>query len=252
MLEKIEGIVIKTQDYGETHKIVTIFSKKIGKFSALARGAKKTKSRMAAVTQPFIHGEFFIYVGKGLNTIQQGEVINSNRAIREDIMKTAFTALVVELTDKLLDSEEPDYYIYDQLTKTIAWIAENEDADIPIMMYELKLYKKGGFAPTVDRCVNCNRKEDLISFSIAEGGLLCNRCTFVDPHAIALPKSVAKLLRIFLEVGLEQVGKITIKEENKQLLRKLLDAYYDQYGGYLLKSKRFLRQMDQLKLSSDD
>ncbi|ASN05200.1 DNA repair protein RecO [Virgibacillus necropolis] len=247
MLEKIEGIVIKTQDYGESHKIITIFSKKIGKFSALARGAKKTKSRMAAVTQPFIHGEFFIYLSKGLSTIQQGEVINSNRTIREDIIKTAFAALIVELTDKLLDSDKPEYYIYDQLIKTIAWISEHEDADIPIMMYELKLYKKGGFAPTVDRCVNCNRKEDLVGFSIAEGGLLCNRCTSIDPQIIPLPETIAKLLRIFLEVGLEQVGTITIKEPNKQLLRKMLDAYYDQYGGYFLKSKKFLRQIDQLK-----
>lgn len=247
MLEKLEGIVLKTQDYGETHKIVTIFSKRIGKFTALARGAKKTKSRMAAVTQPFIHGEFFVYLNKGLSTIQQGEVINSNRAVREDILKTAFTAYIVELTDKLVDPDEPDYPLYEQLIKTISWIAEHDDADIPIMMYELKLYRKGGFAPTVDRCINCGRTDDLTSFSIAEGGLLCNRCITIDQHAIPLAKSVAKLLHIFLEVGLEQVGTITIKEQNKQLLRKLLDAYYDQYGGYFLKSKRFLKQIDLLK-----
>ncbi|ASK63161.1 DNA repair protein RecO [Virgibacillus phasianinus] len=247
MLEKIEGIVIKTQDYGETHKIITIFSKKIGKFSALARGAKKTKSRMAAVTQPFIHGEFFVYINKGLSTIQQGEVIHSNRAIREDIIKTAFTAYIVELTDKLMESGEPDYFIYDQLMQTISWISEHEFAEIPIMMYELKLYKKGGFVPTVDKCVNCNRYVDLRSFSIAEGGLLCSQCTSIDPSAISLPQSVAKLLRIFLEVGIEQVGTIKMKERNIQLLRNLLDAYYDQYGGYFLKSKRFLKQMDQLK-----
>ncbi len=39
----MEGIILKTQDFKETHKIVTIFSKRIGKFSAIARGAKKTK-----------------------------------------------------------------------------------------------------------------------------------------------------------------------------------------------------------------
>lgn len=247
MLEKIEGIVIKTQDYGETHKIVTIFSKKIGKFSALARGAKKTKSRMAAVTQPFIRGEFFVYVNKGLSTIQQGEVVDSNRKIREDIIKTALTAFVVELTDKLLDDNEPDYYLYDQLTLTLNWISEKEDADIPIMMYELKMYKKGGFAPTVDQCVNCHRREELVHFSISEGGLLCNRCTNIDPHSFSLPKSLVKLIRILLEVGLEQVGTITIKEHNKKLLRDMLDAYYEQYGGYFLKSKKFLKQLDKLK-----
>src|SRR5690625_6512796 len=79
MLEKIEGMIIKTQDYSETHKIVTIYSGKVGKFSALARGAKKPKSKMAAVTQPFIYGAFLIYLNKGLSTIQQGEDRKSTR-----------------------------------------------------------------------------------------------------------------------------------------------------------------------------
>lgn len=41
--KKMEGIILKTQDFKETHKIVTIFSKRIGKFSAIARGAKKNQ-----------------------------------------------------------------------------------------------------------------------------------------------------------------------------------------------------------------
>lgn len=43
MLEKINGIIMKSKDYGETHRIVTIFSKKFGKITALARGAKSQK-----------------------------------------------------------------------------------------------------------------------------------------------------------------------------------------------------------------
>nr|WP_155666931.1 DNA repair protein RecO [Ornithinibacillus caprae] len=240
-------MVIKTIDYGETHKIITIFSKKIGKFSALAKGAKKPKSRMAAVTQPFVYGEFLVYVNKGLSTIQQGEIIQSYRAIREDIIKTAYTAYITELTEKLVEDHSPDGYLYDQLHQTVEWIAEHEDVDIPIMMYELKLYAKGGFAPVVDRCINCNRRESLAAFSINEGGLLCKSCLYKDTEAIPLSESLVKLMHIFAKIGLEQVGKISVKPENKQLLRRLLDSYYDQYGGYYLKSKRFLNQLDQLK-----
>lgn len=105
MLEKIDGIIIKTRDYGETHKLVTILSKNIGKFTALARGAKKPKSRMAAVIQPFIRAQLFVYVNQGLSTIQQGEIVNSFRPIREDIVKTAYAAYMTELTDKLLDEK---------------------------------------------------------------------------------------------------------------------------------------------------
>ncbi|MFC4558846.1 DNA repair protein RecO [Virgibacillus kekensis] len=247
MLEKMEGIVIKTRDYGESNKIVTLFTNKLGKVSAIARGAKKPKSRMAAVTQPFILGEFFVYVNSGLSTIQQGDVKDSIRAVREDIEKTAYAAYIVELTDKLTDSQSPDMYIFDQLYQTLKWIADHTDSEIPIMMYELKLFRKGGFAPGVDRCINCGEKNFPFAFSIQEGGLLCTRCRHLDEQAIGLPDNVAKLLNIFLNVELERVGTISVKQENVRLLRQIIDAYYEQYGGFFLKSKRFLKQMAKLK-----
>ncbi|MFC2948383.1 DNA repair protein RecO [Virgibacillus sediminis] len=247
MLEKIDGIIIKTTDYGETHKIVTIMSKKIGKFSAIAKGAKKPKSRMAAVTQPFIYGQFFVYLNKGLSTLQQGEIIHSFRPIREDIIKTAYTAYITELTEKLMDSQIPDPSLFDQLHYTMEWVEKNEDVEIPVMMYEMKLFARGGFAPSVSRCANCGGNEPPFSFSIAEGGLLCSKCKGLDPDAIPLSESVAKLLYIFAKIGLERVGRISVKPENQRLLRRILDAYYDQYGGYYLKSKKFLGQLDKLR-----
>lgn len=245
MLEKIEGFIIKSQDYGEANKIVTIYSKKYGKFSAMARGAKKMKSRMAAVTQPFVHGEFLVYMNqKGLSTIQQGDVIDSLRMIREDIMKTAYAAYICELTDKLMDTHQPDYYLYDQFTQTMQWISEDHEVEIAMIMYELKLFRKGGFSPVVEHCARCGSQDQLSVFSIAEGGLLCQQCSLHDEQSVQLPNTIAKLLHIFANVGLERLGAISVKRTNKQLLRKLLDAYYDQYGGYYLKSRRVLKQLE--------
>lgn len=247
VLEKIHGIITKTQDYGETHKIVTLFSKELGKFSAIARGAKKTNSRMAAVTQPFIYGQFFVYISSGLSTIQQGEIIYSFRSIREDLLKTANAAYITELTDKLVEPKKADVFLFDQLYQTMCWIEEKEEADVPMMMYELKLFAAGGFSPTVHHCVNCGSKTQPFSFSISEGGFLCNRCAHLDSRAILLPNAVARLLYLFLHVGLERVGNISVKVENKRLIKKILEAYYDQYGGYYLKSKKFLDQLKRLE-----
>ncbi|WP_284140429.1 MULTISPECIES: DNA repair protein RecO [unclassified Virgibacillus] len=246
MLEKIDGIIIKTSDYGETHKIVTIFSEKIGKFSAIARGAKKPKSRMAALTQPFIHGQFFVYLSKGLSTIQQGDIIHSFRSIREDIIKTAYAAFLLELTDKLVEDKKPNIYLYQQLFATMKWIENHDDYQIPVMMYELKSYQIGGFLPTVDKCVQCGSKQSPFAFSVLEGGFLCKGCMSKDIQAVSLSNSVARLFQLFAQVGLERIGNISMKEENIQLIRQILDQYYDQYGGYALKSKRFLNQLDRL------
>ncbi|SFA70467.1 DNA replication and repair protein RecO [Lentibacillus halodurans] len=247
MLEKMQGIVMKTQDYGETHKIVTIFSDQAGKISGIARGAKKPKSRMAAITQPFIYGDFFVYLHSGLSTLQQGDVIYSFRSIREDIIKTAYASYVVELTDKLTDSHSPDHFLFNQLYQTLDWIAEHADVAVPIMMYELKLFKTGGFAPSVDKCVHCGGNDTPFAFSITEGGLLCAKCKHYDLQSITLSDNLARLFYIFSEIGLERVGTISIKPDNQKLLRDIIDAYYDQYGGYYLKSKRFLKQLDKLE-----
>lgn len=244
MLEKVEGIVIRTRDYGETHKIVTIFSREKGKIGVMARGAKKPKSRTASVTQPFIHGMYLIQIGSGLGSMSQGEMISSLRGIREDIVKTAYASYVAELTDKLIEEKQPDPFLYEQFLQTLQWISEGKDPNILTMMYELKLFQKAGFAPVVDQCVHCGSTEGPFSFSMAEGGLLCFRSKHRDPEAYGLPDPLPKLLRVFLHMDVKRLGEISMKEQNKKLLRQIIDEYYDRYGGYFIKSKKFLNQLD--------
>jgi len=244
MLEKVEGFVIKTQDYGETNKIVTVFSINAGKFAVIAKGAKKPKSRMAALTQPFICAQFLVYPSKRLGSLQQGDILDSFRAIREDIVKTAYAAYIAELTDKLLENHEPDTYIYDQFKRTMQWIATESQAEVPVLMYELKLFQKAGFAPIVDHCARCGRTDQLTAFSVAEGGILCRFCFPHSSDAVVLPANLAKLFKLFAKIGLERVGTVAVKPENMRLMRQLMDTYYDQYGGLFLKSRKFLNQLD--------
>lgn len=247
MLRQVEGIVLKSQDYGETHKIITVFSKDIGKITAIARGANKPKSKLSAVSQVFIKGDFLVYLTKGLGTVQQGQTINSHRYIREDIIKTAYAAYMLELTDKLMEKNTPDPFIYQQLQLTLDWMNKEDAFMIPLLMYEMKLFAKGGFAPIVDSCVNCGQTEDLTSFSIQEGGVLCRRCYPIDSRAIQLPMNLIKALSIFLHVGLERVGNISMKKQNEQLLRTIFSEYYEVFGGFYLKSLKFLKQIDLLQ-----
>ena len=80
MLQKCEGIVIRTTDYGETNKIVTLYTREWGKIGVMARGAKKPNSRLSAITQLFTYGYFLLQNGRGLGSMQQGEIITPLRA----------------------------------------------------------------------------------------------------------------------------------------------------------------------------
>ncbi len=59
--------------------------------------------------------------------------------------------------------------------------------------------------------------------------------------------SVLKLLRLFYYVDLSRIGQIAVKQETKQQLQTIISAYYDEYSGLSLKTKRFLQQLHMLK-----
>lgn len=244
----MEGVIIRTQNYGETHKIVTIFTRERGKIAVIARGAKKPKSRMAAITQPFVKGNFLIQQGKGLGSLQQGEVIQSFRQIREDIIKTAYGAYIAELTIKLIEDKEPDHFLYLQFIAALTAISEDKDPDIITIIYELKTYYKAGFAPVLHHCVNCQRPEQLFCFSLTDGGMLCSKCNGRDPYqqVLGLNRIQTHLLQTLAQVDLGNIANISVKEENKRAIKNVLEAYYDQYGGLYIKSKKFLKQLESL------
>lgn len=247
MLEKVEGIIIRTQDYGETHVIATMMTDKLGKIGVIARGAKKPKSRMSAIAQMFIHGQYLVRTGKGLGVLEQGEIIDSHRRIREDIFLTAYASYIAELTNILLDEKRPNYYVYQQFLATLEGFIGKKDPVVLSIIYELKLYRIAGFAPTLDLCQNCQELNRLEAFSIKEAGVLCYKCLSVDPNHIRLTQTQIKLLQLFLEVGVDQVANISVKDENKLMITKILEQYYDSYGGFRLKSRKFLKQLDQLR-----
>jgi len=243
MLSKTEGIILSNREYGETHKIVTILTKEHGKLSAICRGANKVNSRLNVVTQPFLKGNYLIYLSKGLSTVQQGEVVDSYRYLREDIIKTAYAAYIIELTDKLLLEKESDLYVFSELSNTLKRMNEEENDVIPVTMYELKMFQKGGFGPIINHCVLCQQTERLCAFSIKEGGILCENCVHNDEYAYRISVKLIQLLQIFINTPIANIGKISVQKDNERLLRRLMDEYYESYGGFYLKSKRFLSQL---------
>lgn len=246
MLQKCEGIVLRTMNYGETNKIVTIFTREWGKYGVMASGAKKPKSRLSAITQPFTYGYFLIQKGSGMGSLQQGEIITSLRSLKEDIFLTAYGSFLVELTDKSIDENKSNPYLFELLLQSLTYLNEGYDPDIIKNIYEIKMLNVLGLHPALDQCASCGSKEGTFAFSIREGGILCQRCIHIDPYHIKISPATVKLLRIFYYLDLKRLGNISVKKETKAELKQVIDSYYEEYSGLFLKSKKFLEQMEKL------
>ncbi|MFD3447696.1 DNA repair protein RecO [Microbacteriaceae bacterium 4G12] len=247
MFQKIEGIVIRTNDYGETNKIITVFSREFGKVGLMARGAKKPKSRLAAVTQLFTYGYFLVQTGSGLGTLQQGEIISAMRDIREDIFLTAYASYVVELTDKATEEKRNNPYLFELLYQTLQYMNEGIDPEILALIYQTKMMPVLGLYPELDTCAVCHQPGQFVAFSVREGGFLCSLHTEHDPYRIPLQEAASKLIRLFYHFDLARLGSVSVKDETKKQIRTVLNSYYDEHSGLYLKSRRFLNQLDKFQ-----
>ncbi|KOO52206.1 DNA repair protein RecO [Viridibacillus arvi] len=244
MLNKWEGIVLKTQPYGETNKIVTFMTREAGKVTAMARGAKKPSSRLASVTQPFTYGSFLIQQGRGMGTVQQGEPLESMRHIREDIVATAYASYAVELVDRLIESEKVEPYAFEVLVQALRAIEEGYDPEAIALFVEWKMLPFTGVQPILHECASCSAVDGEFAFSFTQGGFLCHRCFHQDPYIIRLTPTQLKLIRMFYSVPIEKIGKLTLKKETKKFIKKISTTIYEEQTGMRLKSKSFIEQLE--------
>ena len=54
-LESTPAVVLRTREYGESDKIVTVLSRAAGKFSGIAKGAKRSQRRFPGTLEIFSH-----------------------------------------------------------------------------------------------------------------------------------------------------------------------------------------------------
>jgi DNA repair protein RecO (recombination protein O) len=250
MLVKWEGIVIRSVDYGESSKVVTLFTRENGKIGIMARGAKKAKSRLGAVTQLFTHGYYLCKSGPGTSMpdLSQGEIVESYRELRQNLTQTAYAAYIAELLDRLTHEREPNPFLFQLLMLTYRFLNEGKDAEILCRIFETKMLSVAGIAPQLQVCSHCGAGQEPYSISVSQGGLLCALCLPTDPYAIAVTPSTWKLLRLFQLFDLERLGDIEVKPATRSQLKHVLRSFMDEHLDLRLKSRAFLDQIERLPM----
>lgn len=243
MIKKIEGIIINEVDYKESSKIINILTPELGIIGLIARGTKKIKSNLSGVTSKLTYGYFHInYKENKLSNLIEVDIINSFKNIRTNLDKISYATYLLELSSLAYKHEE-NKEIYNLLIASLKKIEEDFDPQVITNILELKLLEYLGIKPIIDSCVNCGTKDNIVTISSYKGGYLCKNCVNNEP--IVNIKTI-KLLRMFYYVDIDKISKINISDNIKLELNRFIDDYYDRYSGIYLKSKTFLKNLNNL------
>lgn len=254
MLYTVEGIVIRSIDYGEGNKIITLYTRELGKTALMVRGAKKPGSRHSAIAQLFTRGHYVYFQSRGqMGTLNSGEIIDSHHGLRENLQMTGYASYLAEMTDRILGEQDASDFLFEQLRAALTAIEEGKDARMIAHIFEMRMLEVAGYAPALSACVSCaaiygEPSAEPWTVSVEMGGLLCPRCRQHDPRAIRTAPATIKLLRLFQRLDLRRLGKIEVKDSTREQLKQCIRSFFDTYVGGQWKSRHFLDHMEKFEL----
>lgn len=146
---KSEGIVLRTINYGEADKIVSIYTSKRGKVSCIAKGIRKLTSRKRGSLEIFYKINFFASSGKGLDIITEVECLDDFGQWRDNLKKVASAYELAEMTDKLTVEADENEAIYTILVSAFNELkaAGSKELDLIVERYGESLLRVSGFWP---------------------------------------------------------------------------------------------------------
>lgn len=246
-LQKTEAVVLKTQRSGETSKIVTLYSPKLGKFKVVAKGSRGLKSRFYGSLEPLNHISIVYYFKetREIQFLSQADIIHTYDKIKADLQKYALTTVFCELIDRT-ELEQANPYLFQVLIDVLNAIDKAQQDLINFYFwYLLKFLKINGFNPDFNQCSVCKTKNpsETVRFSIVNGNFSCSTCKIQEPNAISMPIEAIQYLRKLQLSPIKEVESITSIAVNvcETLLLSFLQ-YHIEETKYL-KSLKFLRQI---------
>jgi DNA repair protein RecO (recombination protein O) len=192
------GVVLRTYRLGEADRIIVFLTEQHGKVRAVAKGIRKTTSKFGARLEPLTHVDLLLWQGRSdLDIVNQVEVIDTFRGVREDLAKVARGVALLEVTDQMAQERHPDRRLYSMLVGALRTLSETQvDPILVAPSFFLKALVLEGAAPMLDACASCGEADgdvELVAFDLVEGGTLCRRCRRGRPMS---PPALALLRRI--------------------------------------------------------
>lgn len=215
-----EAVVLDRRDFGEADRLLTLYTPMHGKVRAIAKGTRKTTSRMSGHIELFTHTRLLIASGRNLDIITQTELIHSHEGLRNDLWRLALGYHVVELVNRFSEERLENMDVWHGLLEILrlldAPIPDNESiAELAVRFFELKLLNTVGYRPELRVCTTCAEPLQPVQnyFDPTGGGLLCSGCA--EGFTLVVPLSIdsIKILRILQDGDLALASRIRLTTE---------------------------------------
>lgn len=224
---RVEAIVLRHSDWGEADRLLSLFTRELGKLRAIAKGVRKMRSRKAGHVEPFTRVTMQLARGRDMYILTQAETVDAYLAIREDLVQVGYASYVVELLDRFTYEEGENRSLYNLLADTLSRLDTGSDPLLAVRYYEFRLLDLLGYRPQLFQCANCEteiRPENQY-FSAAQGGVICPSCGTTMPGARPISLNALKYLRHFQRSSYSEAARAHPEPDIYREMETLMQSY---------------------------
>lgn len=177
------AIVLRAREFGESDKIVTVLSRSEGKFTGIAKGAKRSRRRFPGSLELFAHVDlaFKQKNDTAMCFLERAVLIRPWRTLVTSLESYAAASHVIEVADKMTADREVGDEIYALVVAALARIDDRPPSPTTLRLFELATLAASGYRQEFGRCTRCQEElvgiGDALRVPYAGTGILCARCS---------------------------------------------------------------------------
>ena len=244
-LLKTSAIILKSRKWGEADRIVTFYSKELGKIRGVARGARRFKSRFGATLEPFTlcHLDLFEKQGDSLYRISHVDLIESFQSLREELGLMACAARMVNVVGAVTPDGDPDRRLFETLEQGLGSLKHSRDPALTALLFQIRLLGLTGFRPQTDQCATCGRMcvTGEPQFSPLAGGFVCFSCaTRQRVRCVMMSRGSLSFLQQAIRMTPELVTRLKATGQVRSEVEQAIEGYVTVVAGRRLPPVDFL------------
>ena len=176
---KVNALMLRSIDYGENDKILTLLSAENGKISAGIKGVKKAAAKLRFAAQPFCFAEYVLSKRGDRYIVINASESESFYDLRTDVNKFYAASAAVEAANALTyEGDECREILYAAVGALSEMCLGNEtQALIKFLLFALS---RSGYGINAEQCAVCGADlqngQTALRFDMGAGSFICAEC----------------------------------------------------------------------------
>jgi DNA repair protein RecO (recombination protein O) len=243
--EKTDAVVIRQADFSETSRVVTFFTRDWGKVSTVAKGARRLKGPFEAALDLLTVCRI-VFIRKSstsLDILTEAQLISRFKPHGRNLAGLYGGYYVAELLAGLTEEYDPHPALYDEAVAALDRLAEEEDARLPVLRFELATLREIGQLPALEECVVCGEpaEKGTFAFWVSQGGVICRNCRKEEYERNLIQAGTLAVLRRLSAESPAGLERLAVAPDQHREMRHVATAAISHALGRRPKMLRYLQ-----------